>query len=101
MKNFHEVEKSVLGTRMTRQEVLDEYVKEFYPSETDFSNWPPIVPTKEEVVKNCEEIISWLNELTEEDEIYEYSTICDLAGDAGYVAFRDGKQLSAFKVWVS
>lgn len=95
-ENNHSVSKCALKGKISRQGVLDESVKRCYPS--SFHNWPPKIRTKEEVAELCKPIIAWLEKIYETDEIFKYNDIKDLAGSAGYVAFRNSKQISAYCV---
>lgn len=69
-----------------------------YPSESDYSNWPPKIPSKEEVEELCKPIIAWLEKIKESDDIFKYNNIKNLAGSSGYVSFRDGIQTTAYCV---
>lgn len=104
MRRSHPVERDALIKKMTRQDVLDQYVETLcvVNPESYYSNWPPPPQkTTEQIKEMCTEIMEWLGMLSEDDELWSYNTCQDLAGDAGYAAFRDGSWLSTFVVFVS
>lgn len=104
MRRSHPVERSALIKKMTRQGVLDEYVKTLcvVNPENYYSNWPPPPQkTVDQIKEMSSEVMEWLETLSDDDELWSYSTCRDLAGDGGYVAFRDVTWLSTFVVFVS
>ena len=100
MVNNHLIQEQYLRGQISHQSVLDEWVNQCYPSPNDFTNWPPKIPTKDEVEKECQGIMAWLTE-HRECQLFKYSDMFDLAGSSGYVARKDGNQISVFTVFLS
>ncbi len=102
---FEDDSKSRIGQKISRQGVLNKTADSFVVKpEHYYSNWPPPPQkTMAEITKLVNESgeKEWLDTLIETDEIFEYDDISCLAGSAGYVAFRDGKQISEYAVMVS
>ncbi len=105
IEHNHPIPDKYVESEITRQQIMDEFVAMLIPNpENYYNNWPPPSrPTDDEIRKNCAEsdVLKWLCSLQESDQIKRFADNTPLAGCGGYVAFRDGKQVSHYETWIS
>jgi hypothetical protein len=69
-----------------------------------YHNWPPPPQRVKEEIERLtysSDLYLWIEALAQTDLIFTFCDPTPLAGCGGYVALRDGKQISVYEEWVS